>query len=674
LFQIKGDVNPRPLLLKKSSAQEEISVLRAMLERINDGVCIINQNYQLVTYNHAFMSMLGYTNDEMYSLFIWDFDHTLSEQKVRDTYPSFANTQATFQTVHKRKNNDTYIAQITAAGTNVLGESMVLCIVRDITEQEVLKNSLLEFKSTVDKASDCVFMFDPHSLLFTYVNEGALRHVGYTSDALYKMHPYDIKPEFGREAFTQLIQPLVKHREPSLKFKTIHRHKDGHDINVSINLQLVESELGAAKFIAIVHDITEETKLKSLLESNKEALEKEVENRTRQLVEAKEKAESANMAKSRFLANMSHEIRTPITSILGFSDLLKRESLSPSQQQAIKKISTASEHLLGLLSSVLDMSKIESGTYELKEQTVDVKKLIDEAIILNEERLASKGLQISVELPHVLPTYVGDITALLQGVINYVSNAIKYTDKGGVIVRASIVRQYADKDELRFEVEDTGIGIDASAMEKIFEPFEQADTSFGRKYGGIGIGLSITKKIAALYEGDAGVKSTLGSGSTFWFTCVLKRNNQQKEGDDRALDSESLLTHLHTYCADKNVLVVDDEKFNLALLEQILGDVAQLTVKTASNGQQAIALVQEQSFDMVFMDIQMPIMDGIEATKAIRECVGKDTLPIIALTGNIFLDVNADEFERLFNDVISKPFKVDDLLSKTLTLLTTHSQ
>lgn len=648
--------------------------MRAMLERINDGVCIINQNYQLVTYNHSFMSMLGYTHDEMHSLFIWDFDDTLSEQKVRDTYPNFANTQATFQTIHKRKNNDTYTAQVTAAGTNVMGESMVLCIVRDITEQEVLKKSLLEFKSTVDKASDCVFMFDPDSLLFTYVNEGALQHVGYTSDALYNMHPFDIKPDFDRDAFTQLIQPLLTHRKPSLKFKTIHRHKDGHDIYVSINLQLVKSEYGAAKFIAIVHDITEETKLKALLESNKEALEKEVESRTRQLVEAKEKAESASQAKSRFLANMSHEIRTPITSILGFSDLLKREPLSPSQQQAIKKISTASEHLLGLLSSVLDMSKIESGTYELKEQIVDVEKLINQAIILNEESLASKGLHVSVELPHVLPTYVGDITALQQGLINYISNAVKYTDEGGIIVRVSIVNQYADKDELRFEVEDTGIGIDASVTAKIFEPFEQADTSFGRKYGGIGVGLSITKEIAAFYEGDAGVKSTLGSGSTFWFTCLLARNSQQKEGDNKALDSTSLLTQLHTQCADKNVLVVDDEKFNLALLEQILVDVAQLTVTTASNGKQAIALAQEQSFDMVFMDIQMPIMDGIEATKAIRERVGKEALPIVALTGNIFLDVNADEFGRLFNDVISKPFKVDDLLSKTLTLLTTNSQ
>lgn len=648
--------------------------MRTMLERINDGVCIINQNYKLVTYNNAFMSMLGYTHEEMYSLYIWDFDHTLSEQNARDTYPSFENTQATFQTVHIRKNRDTYIAQITAAGTNVLGESMVLCIVRDVTEQEVLKNSLLEFKSTVDKASDCVFMFDPDSLLFTYVNEGALQHVGYTSDALYNMHPFDIKPDFDRDAFTQLIQPLLTHRKPSLKFKTIHRHKDGHDINVSINLQLVKSEYGAAKFIAIVHDITEETKLKALLESNKEALEKEVESRTRQLVEAKEKAESASQAKSRFLANMSHEIRTPITSILGFSDLLKRESLSPSQQQAIKKISTASEHLLGLLSSVLDMSKIESGTYELKEQTVDVEKLINQAIILNEESLASKGLHVSVELPHVLPTYFGDITALQQGLINYISNAVKYTDKGGVIVRASIVHQGVDKDELRFEVEDTGIGVEASLMTKIFEPFEQAETSFGRKYGGIGVGLSITKEIAAFYEGDAGVQSTVGEGSTFWFTCLLKRNNQRKEGEYTALDSASLLKHLHKDCANKHILVVDDEKFNLALLEQILVDVAQLTVTTASNGKQAIALVQEQSFDMVFMDIQMPIVDGIEATKAIREFLGKTTLPIIALTGNIFLDVNADEFERLFNDVISKPFKVDDLLSKTLTLLTTKSQ
>jgi len=674
LFQIKGDVDPRPLLLSKSSAQEEISILRAMLERINDGVCIINQSYQLVTFNHAFMSMLGYTNEEMYSLCIWDFDNTLNEQKVRDTYPNFATTQATFQTVHKKKNNDTYIAEVTAAGTNVLGESMVLCIVRDITEQEVLKNSLLEFKSTVDKASDCVFMFDPHTLLFTYVNEGALQHVGYTSDALYNMHPFDIKPDFDREAFTQLIQPLLKHRKPSLKFKTIHRHKKGHDINVSINLQLVESEFGAAKFIAIVHDITEETKLKTLLESNKEALEKEVVNRTQQLVEAKEKAESANRAKSRFLANMSHEIRTPITSILGFSDLLKRDTLSPSQQQAIEKISTASEHLLGLLSSVLEMSKIESGTYELKEQIVDVKKLIDEAIMLNEERLASKGLQISVDLPHVLPTYIGDITALQQGLINYISNAVKYTEEGGVIVRASIVRQHADKDKLRFEVEDTGIGIDASAMEKIFEPFEQADTSFGRQYGGIGVGLSITKEIAAFYQGEAGVKSTLGKGSTFWFTCLLERNEQREENDDKALNSASLLTHLHTHCADKNVLVVDDEKYNLALLEQILVDVAQLTVSTASNGKEAIAMVQEQSFDMVLMDIQMPIMDGIEAIKAIRDFVGKDALPIIALTGNIFLDVNADEFGCLFNDIISKPFKVDELLAKVSTLLTANLQ
>ncbi|MEI6560190.1 MAG: response regulator, partial [Rhodospirillaceae bacterium] len=377
-------------------------------------------------------------------------------------------------------------------------------------------------------------------------------------------------------------------------------------------------------------------------------------------------AQEANRSKSEFLASMSHEIRTPMNGIIGLTHSLRRLVSDPVQSDKLDKIDLTANHLLGIIDNILDISKIEAGKLSLHFDVLSLSRLFDGVVFQLSPQAECKGLTLAVDIGDAIPDPLqGDSLRISQCLINYVCNAIKFTETGTVTVRAVLQRWDEAGVLLRFEVEDAGIGIEAEAIPRLFGAFEQADKTTTRRFGGTGLGLALTKQLAKLMGGEVGVDSVPRRGSRFWFTALLQPA-AENSGINRRLDDGPCRPLLHFKNA--RLLVAEDVALNREVLQDML-DEAHLAVDMAENGEAAVRMAGELNYDLVLMDMQMPVMDGIAATRAIRGLPGYAETPIIALTANAFNDDRDRCLAAGMDDFISKPIRpalLQVILSKWL--------
>jgi len=385
--------------------------------------------------------------------------------------------------------------------------------------------------------------------------------------------------------------------------------------------------------------------------SNRDITERKLSEEA--LRQARDLADAASRAKSTFLANMSHEIRTPMNAIIGFAHMLRRKISEPDHVDKLGKIAAAADHLLGVINDILDISKIEADKLVLEKSDFELDAMLGRIAAMVMERVREKGLELIIDASPELGVVNGDITRLSQALLNYLGNALKFTERGSITLRVEIIEETANDILLRFEVSDSGIGIAAEHLPRLFQAFEQADNSTTRRFGGTGLGLAITRRLAGLMGGDIGVESTPGLGSTFWFSARLGRVSVAKD--------HFLIPPLR----GKRALAVDDALFTRMVHTQLLR-MTGLETEAVASGEDAVALIRaadagERPFDLILVDLLMPDMDGFETLAMLRRLPLRHQPMVWLVTASGDTAILDDAREVGFDEILLKPLSVTPL-------------
>jgi len=546
-----------------------------------------------------------------------------------------------FQTIHRRKDGSDYPVEVNVQLVKQEDKSVFLAIINDITKRREAENALKEsekrFQMMADNAPVLIWLAEKDGNC-TYFNKTWLEFTGKTLAEevgrgwLENVHPED------RERCREIYYSSFEGHFPFQMEYRLRRYDGEYSWFLDVGVPRYDNNSNFLGYIGSCTNISERIRIE------------------KELQKAREEAELANQAKSDFLAIMSHEIRTPMNGVIGMTNLLADTPLNSEQEDFVKTIRHSGESLLVIINDILDFSKIESGKLELEKKPFNLEEYIQSVIDLFSFQAQEKKIKLTYKYPNYIPrNFIGDFIRIKQILINLIGNALKFTDKGFVAVSIEGQKQEKNNYKIQFAIQDTGIGIPEKKRDRLFKAFSQVDASTSRKYGGTGLGLAISKRLVEIMGGTMWVESEEGQGSTFYFTIVLPLVEIEKNPSLNQINSFETITTLPQYL----ILLAEDNKVNQK--------VASLTLKKlgyqgdiVNNGLEVIEAVQKTNYDLIFMDIQMPEMDGLQATRWIRSHLTQQPY-IVAMTANAMERDRTICLEAGMNDYIAKPLQIDAL-------------